>query len=1230
MKQLITKFKLASVFILVLLLGCETDDNVLLPQILSSFTYTLDEDTGTVEFINISEKATSYQWDFGDGEKSTEINPIKTYMASGTYTITLTAANTSGATSTFEDEITIVIKDPITLPITFDETNVNYALGVSTFSGATFEIIDNPDESGTKTNNSSKVGAITNSGAAFEGIYFDLGTPIDLSEGQTIKAHFWSEEPIDILMKLELGTGSDTEVTASHGGTGWEIVSFDFASTDSFSRITLFVDGPGTTSGDFFIDDVEQAETVTTPTGCADTPVAAASVPVDFEGCETFLSSENFGDGITSGLAQNPDKTGINTSDFVLQVDKPSGSSFFAGIQNTFENNFDLTTTNVFRLKVYSTKANVVFRFELALNPQTDPVTGNPAPVFVTIPNANEWTEVEVNFTGLPGGPTAYNQLVIKPDNDMTDSPIDEDGTYYIDDITLSDSGGGSSGFDDGLLTNGDFENGGDSWIGNALDVRTEGDNSYNFANVTTALPSEPFQVNLSQVVELTQDENYILTFDASSDRNRTIIAGIGLNVAPFTNTTQTINLTADTQTFTLNLTATGFGGADSRVLFDMAAEVGVVVLDNVSLVVDESGGGDTTPPVITLNGDATVDLNVGDTYTDAGATASDDTDGDISGNIVVGGDTVDTNTAGTYVITYNVSDAAGNAATEVTRTVNVQEPFDSGLLINGDFENGSDPWILGVDDGAAAPVTTENGNSFYSVNVTTPDPGQPFLVNLSQKLEIIQDETYTLTFDAWSDTDRPIIAGIGLSGGSFANTTETVNINTTRQTYSVVLTAAGFGATDARVLFDLNGAAGLVNIDDVSLVVGGTGGGDTTPPVITLNGDATVDLNVGDPYTDAGATANDDTDGDISGNIVVGGDTVDTSVAGTYVITYDVSDAAGNAATQVTRTVNVTPFDDGLLTNGDFENGSNPWILGVDDAAAAPVTTENGNSFYSVNITTPDPGQPFLVNLSQKLEIVQDASYTLTFDAWSDTDRPIIAGIGLSGGSFANTTETVNINTTRTTYTVSLTATGFGAVDARVLFDLNGAAGLVNIDNVSLVQDSGGSGGGSGPTALSSLPADFESGEEFSAVFEPASVDGSITANTVSGGINTSANIYTFNKPAGTEFYGGMENVFATPLDLTTTRIFKVKVYSTKPNAVFQFELQSRPNDGSIPNYSIQQTVTNANEWVELTFDFGAIVPGDFNPSIYNAIVIIPDFDPGNNPTATSETYYIDDLILE
>jgi hypothetical protein len=74
--------------------------------------------------------------------------------------------------------------------------------------------------------------------------------------------------------------------------------------------------------------------------------------------------------------------------------------------------------------------------------------------------------------------------------------------------------------------------------------------------------------------------------------------------------------------------------------------------------------------PIITLLGDSTVNLTVGDTYADAGATATDDVDGDITNKIVVGGDTVDVNKEGTYRITYNVSDASGKNAVEVVRTV--------------------------------------------------------------------------------------------------------------------------------------------------------------------------------------------------------------------------------------------------------------------------------------------------------------------------------------------------------------------------------------------------------------------------------------------------------------------------------------------------------------------------------------------------------------------------------
>ena len=80
----------------------------------------------------------------------------------------------------------------------------------------------------------------------------------------------------------------------------------------------------------------------------------------------------------------------------------------------------------------------------------------------------------------------------------------------------------------------------------------------------------------------------------------------------------------------------------------------------------------DTTIPLITLLGDAAVTTEVGGTYTDAGATASDNYDGDITSSIEQVS-TIDTAIVDTYTVTYNVSDANGNAAVEVTRTVDVE-----------------------------------------------------------------------------------------------------------------------------------------------------------------------------------------------------------------------------------------------------------------------------------------------------------------------------------------------------------------------------------------------------------------------------------------------------------------------------------------------------------------------------------------------------------------------------
>ncbi|MCZ8355414.1 MAG: carbohydrate binding domain-containing protein [Cyclobacteriaceae bacterium] len=277
---------------LVMATGCieDADD---LPKVKAGFTYTVSE-TGTVTFINTSNLATKYLWDFGDEETSTEVNPVKTYTA-GEYIVNLRASNVAGAFDVFTDTLNIVIKDKITLPITWDNTNVDYV--VTTFNGASFAIVNNPSVSGTN-NKETKVGAITNIGAAFEGIFVDLEEAINLTTNKTIAMNVRATAPVSLLLKLEEGTSGAVEVTANHGGTGWENIKFNFNSSASYSRLTLFVDGPGTTAGTFYIDDITQEATAipTAPTTSAPTPPARAAVDVIsiFSGSYTNLTGIDY------------------------------------------------------------------------------------------------------------------------------------------------------------------------------------------------------------------------------------------------------------------------------------------------------------------------------------------------------------------------------------------------------------------------------------------------------------------------------------------------------------------------------------------------------------------------------------------------------------------------------------------------------------------------------------------------------------------------------------------------------------------------------------------------------------------------------------------------------------------------------------------------------------------------------------------------------------------------
>lgn len=145
-----------------------------------------------------------------------------------------------------------------------------------------------------------------------------------------------------------------------------------------------------------------------------------------------------------------------------------------------------------------------------------------------------------------------------------------------------------SLSFSQNLVTNGDFQTGVSTpWYGNAANVvDLGGSNFVNQANVLGV--GNPYDVNLSQNINLDNGKTYQLTFDAFTDAttgSRPIIVGLGQNNAPWAALTATTVLTSTLQSFTYQFTINYGDAVGDRVIFDMGAATGFVFIDNVSVV---------------------------------------------------------------------------------------------------------------------------------------------------------------------------------------------------------------------------------------------------------------------------------------------------------------------------------------------------------------------------------------------------------------------------------------------------------------------------------------------------------------------------------------------------------------------------------------------------------------------------------------------------------------------
>jgi large repetitive protein len=327
----------------------------------------------------------------------------------------------------------------------------------------------------------------------------------------------------------------------------------------------------------------------------------------------------------------------------------------------------------------------------------------------------------------------------------------------------------------------------------------------------------------------------------------------------------------------------------------------------------------DTTAPVVGLVGDSSVVHEGATAYHDAGATAWDSLDGNITQRVVAAGAVNESAPAGTaFVLQYDASDVAGNAAATVHRTVTIVDTTPPIVTLLGGASmlvEGSHAW---VDPGCTA-FDSLDGDVTSTVTVTgavdtRAVAGTVFTLVYSARDRSNNTAAAVMRQVMVVDTTAPYILLAGPANVSHEATQAWVEpgwvaTDSLDDSLTVNVTVAGSVNVSARAgsvyeltysVRDRAGNAAAVATRRVTIV-------DTTVPTIRLLGPAVVQHEGGTPYVDAGWTATDSLDGDLSAQVVSDGSTaVNTSApAGSvFAVSYTVRDAAGNAAAVQTRGV--------------------------------------------------------------------------------------------------------------------------------------------------------------------------------------------------------------------------------------------------------------------------------------------------------------------------------------
>jgi len=311
----------------------------------------------------------------------------------------------------------------------------------------------------------------------------------------------------------------------------------------------------------------------------------------------------------------------------------------------------------------------------------------------------------------------------------------------------------------------------------------------------------------------------------------------------------------------------------------------------------------------------------------------------DVAGNLVVAtptsGDTITMNIDPTAALTYTI-DGSSVGAVKQGDVVTITASFNERMMDSPVAQiSGSGPnsitatdmnkvsetsytysWTVGTGVGTqnfalhnakdrtwSLITATPTSGATITVYSTVPTASLVYAIGGSSVSTVKQGDevTITATFSE-AMTDSPVVQVSG-SGVNSITASDMTKVSSTSYTYSWTV-GTGYGTQTFALATGTDAGGNVITatpISGASITVI-----NTIVPEITLVGDAVISLEFGAGYIDAGATALDGTDGDITENITIEGE-VDINTVGEYTLTYNVINAAGNAATPTTRTVHVT-----------------------------------------------------------------------------------------------------------------------------------------------------------------------------------------------------------------------------------------------------------------------------------------------------------------------------------